>query len=282
MEYPSICQPFRIPAFIDNPTLLIRLVPTLLLLFYTFYIYNIFLPVFPSQHVYPWPMRKLLVRKYADWFPLRSLFLSLSRGSIDKLSLSLSPPNSIIFPYFIFFLHPIVILFEEEARKFQRNSHFPTFCWQAFSRQESSPSLIRLVDSSYFRILSALLHLVRLENIVARKRRLLSPSSSSSSSFSKPAYTEPSGNSFTGREDPASIMTLNISNRRSTRKMFASNSCSYVVYTVCITDYRRKRNSSLGEFALLRTGMFIVPVCNQTWKLGSRRERRGNSLWRIR
>lgn len=182
------------------------------------------------------PRRENCSFEYADGFPLRrhthslSLSLSVSRGSIDKPS----PPDSIIFSlfYFIFFFT------SDPSDSTRRRSgeipeefSLPHFLpARAFSRQESSsPALIRLVDSSYFRILSALLHLVRLENIVARKRRLVP------SSFSKPAYTEPSGNSFTGREDPASIMTLNISNTRSTRKMFPSR--SYVVYIVCITDY---------------------------------------------
>lgn len=57
-----------------------------------------------------------------------SLSLSLSRESIDKPS----RPDSIIFSYFIFFFFftpdPVIPL--EAAGKFQRNSHFPTFCRQ--------------------------------------------------------------------------------------------------------------------------------------------------------
>lgn len=81
------------------------------------------------------PRRENCSFEYADGFPLRrhthslSLSLSVSRGSIDKPS----PPDSIIFSlfYFIFFFtsDPVIPL-EGEAGKFQRNSHFPTFCRQ--------------------------------------------------------------------------------------------------------------------------------------------------------
>lgn len=127
-------------AFIDNPTLLIRLVPTILLLFsYDLYLLPytyIRIQYFSSSFLFPTRVPLTHEQKIARSNTLtdflyahtHSLSLSLSRESIDKPS----RPDSIIFSYFIFFFFftpdPVIPL--EAAGKFQRNSHFPTFCRQ--------------------------------------------------------------------------------------------------------------------------------------------------------